>query len=643
MFSFLKTKKDSQEKYLGLFLKEEEGILMVMQKVNSEMVMIEKERFNYSNGWENLSEDIDDLLFRLEKKIGSQISKTIFFVYSHLVDEKIGDIKKLYLQKIKEFSKNLELEPIGYIECYEAVLAYLEKKEEVPLTALILELDTTEFTLFIYKGGKLSHKKNISRTDNLIDDLTKELEEYKGRQMLPARIILYNSKDLDQEATKIISHRWGEEYFVQIPRINIIKEEEINVALIKIFNEQIGGKTVQENQKVMGFVINEDVEEKKTVAKNHLLLAKQLIGKIPKIKYWTPIIGAFMIIFSLFLNEYFFHQADLLIYLPFYTVKKELILDIPFKIATETAQFSETIATTGQKDIGDAAKGEVTVHNFDDKEKAFNKGTVLTTNNIQFILDSDVKVASSTIAADGSAKLPGKSKAAITALNIGPQGNLAKDQRFKIDDLSSSTFFAINEAALTGGSKKEVRTVAKKDYDQLTNLVLEKAKKQEQKQSELKSFEAVSDFSQVKLDQPSFSKELGEEGDKLSLKTNVLTTFYAYAKNSILAGISKELTPEVKNGFNLEKQGISYNNKKVIIKDNRFEITTSVKAKITKQIKKEEIVKLVLGRNKNNLSELLKEKFNIEGYDLKIIEPLPMIKDYLPVFNKNIFIKLSSL
>jgi len=635
MFSFLKTKKKSQENYLGLFLKEEQGILMVIESVNGEMIIREKENFSYSNGWENLSEDIDEVLFRLEKKTGSQISKTIFFLYSHLVDEKVADIKKPYLQKIKEFSKNLELEPVGYIECYEAVLAYLEEKEEVPLTALILEIDRNELTLFIYKGGKLSSKKNIVRTDNLIDDLTKALEDYKGKQMLPARIVLYNSKDLDQEATKIISHRWGEEYFVQIPRLNIINEEEITSALIKIFNEQIVDKTVEENQKVMGFVINEEVQGKEAVAK--------IKFHLPHSSSWTVIIGALIIISGLFLNEYFFHQADLLIYLPSYSQKKDLVLDVPFKVATETAQFSESIATTGERNIGNPAKGEVTVHNFDDKEKTFAKGTVLTANNIEFTLDLDVKVAASTLATDGSAKLPGKNKVSITASNIGPEGNLDKGQRFKIDDLATSSFFAINETVLTGGSKKQVRTVAKKDYDQLTNLVLDKAKKQEKKPAELNSFKIVDDFSQVKLYKPSFSKEVGEEGDKLSLKTNVLITFYAYDKKIVLETISKELTPQVKTGFKLEKENINYSNKKVVIKGEHFEITTSVKAKIIKEVKKEEIIKSVLGKNKNSLSKLLKEKFSIQGYDLKISEPLPVIKNYLPIFNKNIFIKLSSL
>ena len=152
-----KTRKQSY--YLGIFLKEEEGILLVISQGLSGAVVQEKEKFSYSNGWENLSNDIDEILYRMEKKLNYQFKKTIFFVYSHLVDDKTGDIRKPYLQKIKDLVKNLEIEAVGYIECYEAVSSLLEEKEEIPLTAVLVELDKSQIGIFVYKGGKLSSKK----------------------------------------------------------------------------------------------------------------------------------------------------------------------------------------------------------------------------------------------------------------------------------------------------------------------------------------------------------------------------------------------------------------------------------------------------------------------------------------------------
>jgi len=155
-FPFFSKKIQKQSYYLGIFLKEEEGILLVISQSATGAIVQEREKFNYSNGWENLSNDIDEILYRMEKKFNYQFSKTIFFVYSHLVDDKTGDIKKPYLQKIKDLVKNLEIEAVGYIECYEAVSSLLEEKEEIPLTAVLVELDKSQIGIFVYKGGKLS-------------------------------------------------------------------------------------------------------------------------------------------------------------------------------------------------------------------------------------------------------------------------------------------------------------------------------------------------------------------------------------------------------------------------------------------------------------------------------------------------------
>ncbi len=85
---------------------------------------------------------------------------------------------------------------MGYIECYEAVSSYLVEKEQTPLTAILIELDITQLTILIYKGGRLSYRQVLPRSDNIISDLVTGFEELKGSSLLPARIILYNSKDL---------------------------------------------------------------------------------------------------------------------------------------------------------------------------------------------------------------------------------------------------------------------------------------------------------------------------------------------------------------------------------------------------------------------------------------------------------------
>ena len=298
----------------------------------------------------------------------------------------------------------------------------------------------------------------------------------------------------------------------------------------------------------------------------------------------AAILGGVIIGLSLGLNEYFLHRASVTIYLPSQTIKKSIAEAIDYKVASLSADFTETTATTGKKEIGDKAKGSVSIHNFDDKERVFSKGTTLTAAGLQFVLDGDIKVASSTLAADGSAKLPGKSNGTVTAASIGPESNVAKNQRFKIDDLPTSDFFAINEAALSGGTKKEIRTVAKADQDRLEKATLDKAKK-ETKSPSLSSAEAiVPDMSEIDLVESKFSKEVGEEGDSLTLNTKAETTYFSYNKPALNKKILDELKKELKSGYRIDEANLNFKiTGAKINKDDLLELNLGVNSKAVKE------------------------------------------------------------
>jgi hypothetical protein len=74
---FLNKKTKSEEKYLGLLLKEQDGVLMILAKEEGRLVLQEKINFSYSNGWENLTDDVDENLSLLtlgKEKISSLLS-----------------------------------------------------------------------------------------------------------------------------------------------------------------------------------------------------------------------------------------------------------------------------------------------------------------------------------------------------------------------------------------------------------------------------------------------------------------------------------------------------------------------------------------------------------------------------------------
>lgn len=669
-------KKESVNKvFFGLFLKEKEAIGLVIRMKNSGLILDDEEKFSYSNGWENLTEDVDQVLLKLEQRTKSHLRETIFFVYSHFVDEKTKEIKKAYLHSVKDLVKKLDLKALGYIECYEAIVHFLEKKEELPLTAILIELDFSNLSVFVYKRGTLTYSKVIAHTDNLIDDLLSIFAEIKGKFLLPSRIILYNSKGLDDESTKIVTYRWSEELFIQLPRVEISKEHEIVQGLLGVFGEQISQKKMgveftedKAQQEILGFVIGADIGEKEVSHQELVSPALSTIEKQAKrfegiiidtvrsfphffAKKLTIVLGIVFIFVGLFLNEYFFHKATLTIFLPSQNIKKDITLtnsDLKIETTSKTVQLTDSKATTGKKEIGEKARGSVTIHNFDDREKTFSKGTILETTGSKFSLDQDVKVASASVVtiSGGLVKQPGKTKINVTAEGIGPQGNIASGKQLKIADLTTTLYFAMSDSAFSGGTKKELKTVAKKDSEDLKNKIMGKAKQQKLDQIDNKKDSAtkiLKDLTEISFVETKFDKELGEEADRLSLEAKVSAKLFFYKEKDLIHTLSELMKKDLQEGVSLEKDTITYAIKKVEEKDKKISANIEVQGKSIKDVSVKEVVKQVKGKNKNSLGRLLKEKFKAEGLELDIEPKLPFLQNRMPFFEKNISLKISSL
>ena len=90
--------------------------------------------------------------------------------------------------------------------------------------------------------------------------------------------------------------------------------------------------------------------------------------------------------------------------------------------------FSESISTTGQKETGDKAKGEITIFNKADKIQNISKGTIMTDNsNKKYELLTSVQVPASSFNLGSGTITMGQTKANAIASDIGSEFNLNKD------------------------------------------------------------------------------------------------------------------------------------------------------------------------------------------------------------------------
>lgn len=713
---FNKKNKEKKEYYFGLFLKGDEATGFVFEITDEHFSVLHHHTAAYTNGWENIIQDIDDILSKLETTTRLHLKKVIFFLYSYFIDDASSEIRQPYKNIIKNISKELDLQPLGYIECNEAVAQYLERRDKSPLNVILVEIDKTNVDICVYKGSRKVTSKTISRTLNLVDDLTTIFMEVKTQTLLPSRLVLYDSSDLDEESVKILEHKWDKEIFIQHPRVEVIKRQDLYTELGAIFSAQLrdpngSGQSVLDKgesqslppetmtqeptlppiqnvapvtelpntspltavpQENMGFTItsDDDVTQpqyqtaayqgkttsnmassfKKPARPAFKLPLPKMSFKLPKVNILrsTFFIGLLLIIISLFLIETRFHTATLTIILPSKTVSKDLkIDDLNISTSTTSASVDGSASTTGKRDIGEKAHGEVTIHNFDLSEKQFTKGTNLEVDGIAFVLDQDVTVASGseTLEDDKKVNQAGKTKTSITAVVLGPEGNLEKGKRFQIADEPTSRYFAVNESALSGGSKKTVRTVAKKDIDDLKKSLLEKGTKQavENIKKEQKGGAKILDsLTEAELTSAKATKEVGEESDKVGLTVQVSTTYYYFDEASLKERLASDLKKDVPADFEMDSAALSYTIQKVEKEDDTVVLSIAAKETASKKISESEVANAVKGKSKNSLAAIIKDKTNATGYKLDISSPIPVLNSLLPFLQKNIVIKTTT-
>lgn len=697
-----KKKEQIKEHYFGLYLTHEHAVGFVFEIIDGKASIIAKEMCKYSNSWENILEDIDKLISILESETDVHLDQSIFFVHSYMIDAETHALKNPFKDIIKNIAKELELKPLGYIEVHEAVKDHLQNRDQSPLNTVFIELDPMHVGVYVYKGGRLIMSEYLSRTTDLIDDVSQLMTKVHSHTLLPSKMIVYGMIKIDDNVEKLLHHSWDTELFIQAPRVELLKGEELYASLGSIFAQQMGAegeevyeddqeevmiKEEPEEEETFGFVIGKDiVRETDILPPEDDLLdrpASKNAGKsFPAFAFKNPfggksfkgmsssisgvfksislpgfnyiwIVAPIVIIGLLISFEYFFHKAEVVVYMPAETAEKTVDLILPVGEETTlsliphafSADTTEEIATTGKRDIGEKAKGQVYISNFDNVEKSFAAGTKLEAGGLTFTTDSDVRVASASSVTTGGAKQSGRAKVSATASVIGPESNIAEGKQLKIAGLSDALYVAVVDTAFKGGTRKQVRTVARKDLDDLKKALAEKAKSPEAGKIETQvepDQELVKELNEVKVNEVEYSKEVAEEAETVSGKAVTETTYYTFDKNLMKKELVEELKTVAPSGFKLETQKVEY----VIGSAKKNEASGAAmqidaKATIIKDVPITSLQDTIALSFTGGLESKLKDQFAAKGFEMKKVSP-PFVGLWTPFFKKNITVTISS-
>lgn len=757
-------KEDSIRHIAGIVLRHKDGTgyILKVNETKQTVDILSESSFSYSNGWDNLVYDIDELLFNFENTHQIEINESSFFMYSHFTDQNTGSLKVEYLEYLKTIIKENKLKPLGYIEVDEVLGKAYSDLESSPLNAVIVEVDQPAVSAFVYQGGQKTFAQSVAKTDDIVSDLEKIFKEAPKGLMLPPRVIMYDSSDLESETHSILTHKWSDKLFIQIPRVEVVREHEFKHAIVigvrqELFGESGGGFIMPPAQKTdeelmndseahdeketdkdlnpkdttteeidtndseeadnshesevenMGFVIGEDVADIPTssfsdskedngddnfirndnsneasynqsfaevendyVSRPIPATAGATVSPMMKLKnmFKVPslsggmggnskkkIAAAGFIIASIallvgagYVTLFYFHKAELTILYDSEKLKEDVTIsdELTFEEFTETFTVSASTPTTGEDDIGEKAKGKVTLYNADEDEKTFEKGTQLkNSDGLIFILDSSVTVdgATSEITDDGNVLTStSKAEVSVTANDIGPKYNIKDDTKLTVDGFSDKTYFARTEGALAGGTAKTVQTASQADF-KTVDAQIDKAIDEESKTKlaeVLKKGNIVEDLTTVEKTKESYSAEVAEETNKLDAEVTADVLFYSYDEEKLISLLLKEFDGEVPENYELKSENISYKITDAERDEDTEEITIDVEVEATPVLKLDnaKVITDVKGTSLNAIRSILQNKYNAKGYEAKVETPLPFLKTRLPYFDKNITIQL---
>jgi len=531
----------------------------------------------------------------------------------------------------------------------EAISNLMQQDEGAPLSAIFAELGKKIITLTLFRGGK-----SVQTVDGVVEgtyaSTVDTLLRHFTIEVLPARIILYDTEISEDLVQQFISHQWSKGLpFLHMPQISVLASgfdgravafgaaaqmgfEVLDSARpeIKTYTPGEGKKltpiNTQESKEVavsgtdpsvipaanFGFIVGEDISEqvsnapvdtspvgeseeiiderrheevipekndpapKKTKSFPSVRLPKISLPSVnikgPKVLL-IPIV-ILLLVGGIIGGAYYFYfnkvEAKVLITLnpKKVTDSRDVVFTIEnsedfsnnvlgAKTVNSTLDGDLTAGATGKKDVGDKAKGNVTIYNNNTASAiTLSSGTVIKSESgLSFTLDKEVKAASASGDIFSGTK-PGTASVDVTAADIGTNYNLPSGTKFSVG--SNNSLAAKNDGAFSGGSKKTVTVVSK---DDLAKLKTELVKNLESKASEELVKQAPQDsitlpiVLSTNIEKTKYDKDAGDEAKAIKLSATVSFTGLSYqeaetkkfAKEILQKNYSKDMTFDEKD------------------------------------------------------------------------------------------------
>lgn len=578
---------------------------------------------------------------------------------SWIKDDKIESEKMTWVRQISE---KLKLTPVGFVVTFEAVIRFVQHKEGVPLTAITLGFWPNVLEMSLVRLGKIEGSVTVSRSQNLTDDVVEGLSRFPAVDMLPSRMLLYDSGiDLEEVKQLLLSYPWlspSRKFgFLHFPKVEILPADftiravalsggtEVAVSL-GMLEKVSQTETLPATAADFGFtpedihnkpvveVVESEVEKPKFVLPKFSLPHPNIHFHFPqfsfKFKWGINLVIVLFVLIGLFVVVWAVPKAKVNLEFQTTSINHTFLAELATQNVEASASEELSASTTGTKIIGDKAVGSVSISNALDIPKNFPAGTTIySPSGLKFILDSDVAVASASGSSDNL--VVGKATVKITAAKVGTESNLLAGTIFRIGTFAVTQISAKNDIAFSGGSSREVKAVAKSDIETLRAQVLDKAKANAKQQllDKTASQKLILDSITSQTASEDLDHKIGDSADTINLKLTVRTKGVVINQSDLAKVTAAEINPIVPSGFTVQLIETSNLSIKKTTPDSS-QISISATARTVPQIDNQIIVKTIAGKSLEKAREYLQTLPGIVKIDFQISPAIPVITSRLP-------------
>lgn len=646
-------------------------------------------------GWNG--KDKEDLLAALDSSRGECLSsagndqgpqETIFILSPFWVDDK-GEILETRKQILKEVCQFLSLSPLGFLVGDEALAQYFDSFVSICFSQ-------KHFVISVVQSGEVEARDQVEDGVGVeFEELVMSLEKMKVSTSIPQKLIFWGR--IDQKLREeIISYQWEKKkVFDQRPEIEIFSWVDFFDHLARIVSREklseVRESEVREREVKpepnFGFVADdvavsgqpeidkqklaESMETIQQEPKTEKVTKKRFSLKLPQFSFSLAFLKSLfarkgilvlssalgLALMTLILSWYFSKSTVEIFITPEVIAKKiEVQMDpsakefdlekgiIPVEQLEMTLEGEKTEPTTGEKLIGEKAKGEVTVYNRTSDSKTFEAGTILNgPGGLKFILDDEVSVASKTADLVSGVDRWGEVKVVIAAVDIGAEYNLAADSVFSIADYSDDDFLAKNPESLSGGSSRQIRAVSEEDQENVKKLLIKELSSEAKKKLKIKPSEGqiLGESLQTEVIDADYTAAVGDEEDVLGLKLK-LRAKVAKLSNERLDQLAREvLKKEANENFKLDQESIEVDlNVKETGEDGVIFGEMNLKAKAYPQIDREKIAGELAAKKRTSIQQLIRSYPRIYRYQVIFKPGLFKLFGFLSPQARNINIEI---